>query len=236
MAIDRQDAVRTALRLLDAEGLDKLSLRRIATELKVQAPALYWHFENKRALLDYVTDLILTPALAELGAVPAAGRWPAWLEHTALTLRRELVAHPDGARVALGADLRRAAALGTVFERTIEVLVDAGFGLADASRATGSFIAFVIGRTVEEQTLPNVDFASKAAMANGRQSDHEADLPADLIARMPIFSRAMAERFSAGESPEETFRYSVGILIAGLRSLCEQLPAGGDRNQGPRSG
>lgn len=239
MAIDRQDAVRTALRLLDEEGLDKLSLRRIAAELKVQAPALYWHFENKRALLDYVTDLIIAPALPDLAAAPDPGRWPQWLDNAALALRRELLAHPDGARVALGADLRRATALGAVFERTIVVLSDAGFDLPSASRATGSFIAFVLGRIVEEQSLPDLDVDVSPDLASNPASDpapgsptaSRLDVPtgpvpglppsfrADLAARMPTFTRAMAERFAAGESPEETFRFSIGILIAGLQAL-----------------
>ncbi|HEV2638396.1 MAG TPA: TetR/AcrR family transcriptional regulator C-terminal domain-containing protein [Actinocrinis sp.] len=137
-------------------------------------------------------------------------QWPQWLDNTALALRRALLDHPDGARgVALGADLRRATALGGFFERTIVVLHEAGFGLPEASRATGSFIAFVIGRTAEEQSLPDLDFDPGSDFAR----------PADLVARMPVFTRAMTERFTAGESPEESFRFSVGILIAGLQAM-----------------
>ncbi|MGW5823017.1 TetR family transcriptional regulator, partial [Streptomyces noursei] len=50
--IDRKLVVETALRLLNEGGLDGLTLRRIAKELDVQAPALYWHFKNKQELLD----------------------------------------------------------------------------------------------------------------------------------------------------------------------------------------
>lgn len=50
--IDRRQVVDTALRLLNEVGLDGLTLRRIAKELNVQAPALYWHFKNKQELLD----------------------------------------------------------------------------------------------------------------------------------------------------------------------------------------
>ena len=46
-ALTREKVVRTALRLLDKVGLDGLTLRKLAAELRVQAPALYWHFKNK---------------------------------------------------------------------------------------------------------------------------------------------------------------------------------------------
>jgi AcrR family transcriptional regulator len=52
MALDRATVVRAALRLLDEVGLHGLSLRKVASELGVQAPALYWHFKNKQELLD----------------------------------------------------------------------------------------------------------------------------------------------------------------------------------------
>src|ERR1700688_4158094 len=52
VALKRQGVVRTALRILDEVGLDGLTVRKLASELGVQAPALYWHFKNKQALLD----------------------------------------------------------------------------------------------------------------------------------------------------------------------------------------
>src|SRR5579884_1834057 len=157
MGIDRDHAVSTALRLLDEDGLDKLSLRRIAGELGVQAPALYWHFDNKRALLDHITDLMIAPALAELDAPDDPAEWAQWLTRTAHVLRRTLLAHRDGPRVALGANLGRAVSLGLIIDRSTAVLHAAGFDLVESSRAAGAFIAFVLGRTAEEDALTQID-------------------------------------------------------------------------------
>jgi TetR/AcrR family transcriptional regulator, tetracycline repressor protein len=198
LPIDRDLVVRTALRLLDEDGLDNLSLRRLAAELQVKAPALYWHFANKRALLDHMADAVLTPALPELDG-PA--EWPEWMAHTADVLRGRLLAHQDGARLALGANLFRATALRRFVERTIEVLHDAGFGLADASRAAATFIWFVVGRTVEEQTLP--DLSALKELKDASPS---------------ILSRAMAER-RAPDDQDVSFRFGVRIMIAGMREL-----------------
>ncbi|MEV0406370.1 TetR/AcrR family transcriptional regulator C-terminal domain-containing protein [Actinoallomurus sp. NPDC050550] len=203
MAIDRDHAVRTALRILDAEGLDKLSLRRIATELDVRAPALYWHFANKRALLDHMADVILAPAVPALAGPAHPDEWPQWLLRTAELLRSTLLAHTDGARVALGANLIRAVALGMFVERTAQVLHAAGFSLRDASRAAGSFTWFVVGRTVEEQALPELD-ATEIEQAQRL---------------FPTVARGVAERQATGDTQEEAFRYSVQIMIAGLRTL-----------------
>lgn len=206
MTIDRAEAVRTALRLLDAEGLDKLSVRRIASELGVQAPALYWHFTNKRELLDYLTDLILAP-VAEAAKVPAdPADWPEWLRRTAHDMRLALIAHRDGARVALGAGLGRAISLGTLVDRTVQVLHAAGFNLTDASRAAATFLWLVVGRTVEEQTLPDLDAATLR---------HAGRL-------YPNVARAMSERQANGDTQQAAFGYGIAIMITGLRTMLDE--------------
>jgi TetR/AcrR family tetracycline transcriptional repressor len=199
--IDQDLVVRTALRMLDEDGLERLTLRRLATELDVKAPALYWHFASKRALLDRMADAVLAPAVPELAGPADPDGWPQWLEHTADVLRARLLAHPDGASLALGADLSRAGALLRFVERTIEVLHGAGFGLADASRAAASFVWFVVGRTVEEQALPDPAAMHRLAEAG----------PSILI-------RAMAER-TAPDDRDASFRFGVRIMVAGLQSV-----------------
>jgi TetR/AcrR family tetracycline transcriptional repressor len=201
VGIDRDLVVRTALRMLDEDGLERLSLRRLATALDVKAPALYWHFDSKRALLDHMADAVLTPMLPELAGPADPGDWPAWLERTADLLRSRLLAHPDGAQLALGADLSRSAALRHVVERTIEVLHGAGFDLADASRAAATVVWFVVGRTVEEQTLPD-----PAAIARMAGSEHS------------ILLRAMAGR-TAPDDQDVSFRFGVRVMVEGLRVL-----------------
>jgi TetR/AcrR family transcriptional regulator, tetracycline repressor protein len=206
LAIDRDLVVRTALRLLDEDGLDRLSLRRLAAELQVKAPALYWHFESKRALMDHMADAILAPAVPGLDGPADPADWPRWLAGTADLLRARLLAHPDGAQLALGADLHRAAALRRFVERTTEVLHGAGFGLADASRAAATFLWFVVGRTVEEQTLPDPATIRQAKLGKTESS---------------IISRAMAER-TAPDDQDVSFRFGVRVLIAGIQAVLNE--------------
>ncbi|QMU79195.1 TetR family transcriptional regulator [Streptacidiphilus sp. PB12-B1b] len=214
MAIDRDLATRTALRLLDEEGLERLSLRRVAQELNVPAPALYRHFTTRRALMDRMTDLMLAPSLPDLDPPVEPGEWPQWLLHTAEVLRRELLAHTDGARLALGADLRRAGSLGACFERTVVVLHQAGFGLVHASRAAGAFIALVLGRTAEEQSGP------------GPAGEGGATRLAHHPGASRAAARAAAGRRAAGESPEEALCHGVTAMVEALRAADrERVPA-----------
>ena len=59
MKLDKAQIVDEALGLLNEVGIDALSTRLLAQRLKVQQPALYWHFRNKRALLDAMNEEIL---------------------------------------------------------------------------------------------------------------------------------------------------------------------------------
>jgi AcrR family transcriptional regulator len=200
MPIEVRAAVRVALALLEAEGLDKLTVRRLAAGLGVKAPALYWHFRSKRALLDHMTDVIVAPVVAELPSVDEP--WLRWLEEAGTALHAALLGHRDGARVAIGADLRTARALGDFAERTVEVLHEAGFPIADATRAAGVLLHFVLGRAVEDQTRPGP--ADEAAMIS--------TIP------FPLMARGIRERHAAGATVADDFRYALGILLAGLNA------------------
>ncbi len=58
--LDKGTVIAAALELLNEVGMDSLTTRKLAERLKVQQPALYWHFQNKRALLDALAEAMLT--------------------------------------------------------------------------------------------------------------------------------------------------------------------------------
>lgn len=214
MAIDRKRAARAALELLNDQGLDRLTVRRVATHLGVKAPALYWHFADKRALLDEMTDVMLVPVATRLGR-PAPGRpWWQWLEEACGALRRGLLDHRDGARVASGADILRARSLGVIAERITEVLEEAGFALGDVSRAAGALVHFVIGRVVEEQTRPATDAELAIVSEDG--------FP------FPALARSLRERHASGRTADDDFRYSLSLMLSGLRTVHDRAGAAED--------
>lgn len=67
-----QDVVDAAGRIVEADGLDALTMRRLSDDLGVAVTSIYWHVGNRRALLDALVDRVL----ADMGMVEAIGRTP----------------------------------------------------------------------------------------------------------------------------------------------------------------
>jgi len=92
--LTREQIFTTALGLIDAEGTDALSMRRLARELGVEAMSLYHHVANKEAVLDGVVDLALT-AQSHPTPPPPGTPWQEIVLGAILAFRRALVAHPN---------------------------------------------------------------------------------------------------------------------------------------------
>jgi TetR/AcrR family transcriptional regulator, tetracycline repressor protein len=84
--INRESIVTEAIALLNEEGLDGISLRKLASRLGVKAPSLYWHFPDKSALLAAVCEQIFNRCL---DAVPPSRSWQPWMRAFGATLWKE---------------------------------------------------------------------------------------------------------------------------------------------------
>ncbi|MDD9377399.1 TetR/AcrR family transcriptional regulator C-terminal domain-containing protein [Streptomyces sp. ZAF1911] len=131
--LDRERITAAAVRLLDAEGLARFSMRRLAAGLGVTAMSLYWYVDTKHDLL----ELALDSALGELGeqqepAGPPAEGWPGRLRSLARGYRRLLVEHPWVAP--LTAAYPNIGPHARAFDSALHRLLDAT-GLPDATRA-----------------------------------------------------------------------------------------------------
>jgi TetR/AcrR family tetracycline transcriptional repressor len=144
--------IQAALELLDAEGLENVTLRRLATKLNVQAPALYWHFKDKTDITDDMAQAILTNAKLDNFTSPTdINNWPTWLADLMHCLRNALIAHKDGGRVVAGATYGRAYTLEKIMVGVTRVLEKAGFDKLYAGLAAGTIIDYVWGFVIEEQ-------------------------------------------------------------------------------------
>ncbi|MEU3353274.1 TetR/AcrR family transcriptional regulator C-terminal domain-containing protein [Streptomyces sp. NPDC037389] len=141
----------TALRLLNEVGLEGLTLRRIAKELDVQAPALYWHFKNKQELLDEMATEMFRRMGTALCAVDSSG-WQAVMTGAAHVIRDSLLGYRDGAKVFGGTRFRGPDYAGPV-DTLMKTLVDAGFTLPAAARAWFTIQCYTMGHVIEEQSV-----------------------------------------------------------------------------------
>lgn len=188
-----------AVRLADEEGLDRLSMRRLASELGVEAMTLYHHFPNKNALLDGIVEHIVAHA------APAAGgtSWRERLRGYAQTLRATLTAHPNVVPLFLTRQAMTPHNLQAM-EDMMGALGDAGFSPSRALDVIYALTGFVLGDTVLQagpatpQAAPSNQLAALATVDPGTY---------------PLLTQAAR----SGESPGPTrFEFALDALIAGI--------------------
>lgn len=195
MALERQDVVDAAMAISDAEGLDKVTLRAIASRLGVQAPTLYWHVRNKAEVIDALGDAILSEALAALDQI-GDGTWQRWLEDAAVSLRHALLSHRDGARIVSSAvgSLGRA----DFNERGMARLVADDVPLQRARLLVIGVERFTLGFILEEQAGPG---------------DRTAPDLEELQRRLPLSMKAIMDYFGEGRTADDLFVDGIRLII-----------------------
>ncbi|GAA0413297.1 TetR/AcrR family transcriptional regulator C-terminal domain-containing protein [Microbispora corallina] len=204
MRLERDRIVSTALKLLDEVGLEKLTLRRLAAELGVQAPALYWHFRNKQELLDAMSEAITVGEAPVLRSLGEGESWETWLADWVRGRRRTFNSHRDGARLTAGTHPGQGT-LATV-ELILESLVRVGFTRTDAMTGLGTLASFLGGFVLEEQ-------ADRERGVSGPEQFEEA---VDELDAYPLL-RAVLEDVGGPQS-DASFEGGVALIIAGMRA------------------
>jgi AcrR family transcriptional regulator len=141
--LDVATVVEAALRIADAEGVHALTMRKLASALEVTPMAIYHHVAHKEELLDLVADESLRPLLS----LPVRGDPGRRVERFFLGLHHLHLAHPALPQVMAQRPLEgpTATVLG---ERLLVVLLDAGLGPKDASRALVALTSYTLGTSL----------------------------------------------------------------------------------------
>ena len=150
----QEQIIAAALALLSKHGLNDLSLRDIARELHLQAPALYWHFRSKEMLVDFMAEAILHKEFPEFEPRAENETWQVWLTNHMLRLRDAMLAYPDGARIVAGAHLYPAVTLAKLSECALASLISAGVDLRTALNTVTTAANYTFGFVIEEQAGP----------------------------------------------------------------------------------
>jgi TetR/AcrR family tetracycline transcriptional repressor len=207
VALDRTHVVKTAIGLLDEVGLDGLTLRRLAKELGVQAPALYWHFKNKQELLDQMVEMISVTEIPKIMPLAPGEPWDEWIAQHARDLRHALTSHRDGAMLA--ALTRPQPSQWADLETYMDVLCDAGLTPAEAMHGVIAVGNYVSGFTLDEQ-------ADRARQAAPDQLD-EAGYQ-QLFAEIAAYPRLSAALREVGDPQSDTaFEAGLQLILDGLR-------------------
>jgi AcrR family transcriptional regulator len=214
--LSREAIVAAALRVIDDEGLDALSMRRVAQELSTGAASLYAHFAGKDELLDAVQEKVIGEV--DFSGVAALDDWQEQVKEWARTIRRTFHRHRDVSRAFLGRIPTGVSAL-----EGSELLLAAlrGGGVPDQAAAYGiDLLALLVNATAFEESLFFTQFGADEAKAPEMVEQLRAyfrSLPAD---RLP-HTVALADALTAWEGEDARFEFALDLIVRGFAALAK---------------
>jgi TetR/AcrR family tetracycline transcriptional repressor len=217
MTLQREVVVNTALRLLDSVGLNGLTMRRLAEELGVQNPALYWHFRSKQDLLDRMAEVMVAETLSAGALDDPWASWSEWLSEVARQFRAALLSHRDATRVIAGANLG-GSLVPDIFNTGLRVLQEAGFSPALSLSGMLTVFGYTFGAAFDAQADP---FEPPAGVHPGGFVALRAVIDP---ARYPVLAATLeaVAREAPGHDRATEFEEGLQVILAGLRALLPQ--------------
>jgi AcrR family transcriptional regulator len=201
--LSRDRILRAAIKLADRHGLEALSMRKLATTLKVEAMSLYNHIANKDELLGGMVDVVI----GEITRPTRGGDWRVAMRARATSALAVMTKHPWApllvvSRISVGPNM-----LGYI-DATLATLREAGFSWHETDRAWNTIDNYIYGFAVQQQHFPvNPDEYASAAAA------YLPMLPADLYPYMHELSARVADGSHDGTLD---FAFGLELILDGL--------------------
>ena len=202
-----------ALKLADADGLEALTIRKLAQDLGVTPMALYWHFRSKEDLLEGMAEQVWSEIEVH---VDASAPWWAQLQGGLESLLSVLRAHPSAPQLVLEHEKRNEAALRAT-EAALEILLGAGFDPVHAAEIARSTLWTGITLVMSEAGYhPDLSDEERAEWQRRNQVEL-AMLPAAKYPHLVQCAAPMADC-----DPDFHYRLGVEMFIAGVRAMAER--------------
>ncbi|MFF5407091.1 TetR/AcrR family transcriptional regulator [Streptomyces misionensis] len=220
--LDRERITAVSVRLLDAEGLARFSMRRLAGELNVTAMSLYWYVDTK----DDLFELALDAAFGEL-RLPGEDEpadWREQLRALAAEYRRLLVRHPWLSRLA--GQYLNIGPHALDFSRSVQrILGGSGLPAHRVMSAISAVFQFVYGYgTTEAQFMSRIadsgltpDDYHEQALDSVRQDPGTAQFLKDSVPLMDARGGG-----TVAELMDRDFTFALDLLIAGIEVMVER--------------
>ena len=206
--LSKQRLVVEAIRIADREGVDGLSMRRLAGALDAGAMSLYHYVAGREELLDAMIDVVFE----EIELPSEETDWQAAMRRRAVSARQVLARHPWAiglmeSRTSPGpANLRHREAVTACLRR-------AGFTIVMATHANWLLDSYVYGFALQEASLP---FDTADEMADMAEDVFLPQLPPD---EFPYLNESAAALVAAGYDPAEEFTFGLDLVLAALEPL-----------------
>jgi AcrR family transcriptional regulator len=214
--LSREAIVEAAIRILDAEGVDGLTIRRLGEELGTGSATLYWHIAGKDELVELVYDRIMGEI--ELPE-PDPSRWQEQGKELARAAFRVMRSHNDAVRLSLGR-IPVGPNMLRIMEWSLALL--RGAGVPDELAAYfGDLLGRYLDASVLEETMSHVPGDPGASEAERFEAlrGYFAGLPVD---RFPNLSASARTGAIFTGSADERFELGLDILIRGLAAYIDE--------------
>jgi TetR/AcrR family transcriptional regulator, tetracycline repressor protein len=198
--ISRRNVLEVALKIIDDEGLDSLSIRRLADELNINGASLYHHFANKEAIVVGAAEL----ALEEVRTPERDGQsWREWLPTNARQLREALVEHPH--IVPVVASWRHSGMGSKNLDASAALLIEEGVPSAAVLPLLDALELFAIGSALAEIHRESGD-----------------DVPDETKAAYPALAQVLSDR---GLGSDEIFDLVCISILDGIERAVQERRA-----------
>jgi AcrR family transcriptional regulator len=197
-----------AIRLADRDGVEGLSMRRLADALGAGAMSLYHYVANKDELLDAMIDVVFD----EIELPPEQTDWQSAMRSRAASAREVLGRHPWAialmeSRTTPGpANLRHREAFTACLRR-------AGFSVVMATHANWLLDSYVYGFALQEASLP---FDTAEELADMTEDVYLPQLPPE---EFPYLNESAAVLATGGYDPAEEFSFGLDLVLTALEPL-----------------
>ena len=195
-----------ALRVMDAEGLEAVTMRRIGRELGVEAMSLYNHVEDKDDILNGVTELVFT----RFDYPPFTGEWLEDAKAMAREWRRLLGLHPSVCQL-LAERHKPLEGLASfrAMDAALGLLRSAGLSDRDAAQAFNALGSYILGYVTMEQGL---------MLGNDEDHAKQHDLAMDALKGSGLDNVVACLPHFAACSTDQQFEFGLDLIFRGIRA------------------
>ncbi|GAA5183680.1 TetR/AcrR family transcriptional regulator C-terminal domain-containing protein [Rugosimonospora acidiphila] len=213
--LTRDQLIRTAIELLDAEGLEGLNMRALGRRLDSAATAMYWHVKNKDNLVLLATDQVWGELkLPDLGSVD----WRTAATAMAIDLYEMLTRHPWLVQ-AFAAHVLYGEGKARHDDHSLAVYETAGFTGAQADQAASAVFTYVLGNAAGAAATASLTRKLARNDATGEEQLQDAMTRArEIAARFPRLSTRLETSAAAdyAAAPDNAFEFGLQALLDGL--------------------
>lgn len=197
----------SALELADREGLDAVTIRRLATDNSVTPMALYWHFADKDALLDGIAEQIFADVVLP---EPTDEPWDVQLRAILLAVLAAIRPHPLAADLLAPRVMRSEPGL-VLAERVVGMLRKAGFATEAASQTAAFLLCSIVTLVTSE---PGKNSALEGDAFDEETRRKRAQLDSLDPKRFPTLLES-AQYFLHCDDESAYFRRGIDFLVRG---------------------